>query len=308
MKLGSLTIIAMLMLAVGCSKKSLMSDNVAAQSDSNVFLAESAVSALQQAADGTEATDTLMMSSFSSFSCPTPVTPTVRCGGNSSATSILKFDNLGNGAGSPCQAFGFNIFGKETLEFNSAAACSAFNPPASWPAAGSLLNATLSNFRAYHVTTGLTFEAGTDAYPDYTGVVRGGGAQVQFNGVPGDRLVGISGYNRKLVTQNGRTIFNHSIYTEQPIVVNGTHLAGNRVANGTVKISHNLARSLSTVSLSDLRWANPACCFPTSGRVVNQLTGNLSGQFTVEFTATCGRVNFTDTTGQMSVVQLNSCR
>jgi hypothetical protein len=125
----------------------------------------------------------------------------------------------------------------------------------------------------------------------------------------------------------------------QTLVINGSHLTGDvdiakkdyriwdhtvstgaggvavtgsgtsRVVSGTVTVQHNILRFTSTTTFTNVGYAEPACCFPTSGGVSTTFSSgpNVGKTESITFSPACGEVVLTNASGSVEALTLEHC-
>jgi hypothetical protein len=148
-----------------------------------------------------------------------------------------------------------------------------------------------------HRTAG-AFASGTQvlkSYTDYTRTVPGGVTTTTgtltstYNGAQWSTVV--TDVHR---VQTGA--FEVKINSTSSVVVTGSAAAGTRnMLSGGLRITETLSDKLLNVTISGLKWTNPACCQPSEGTIV---AAGATANSTIEFGESCGSVSITtvDTT------------
>lgn len=123
----------------------------------------------------------------------------------------------------------------------------------------------------------------------------------------GSRTVTIDGIRRLMIGPGGRLWFDHSIKTLAPLTVTGNKATANLLIGGSMRVHHNLAKYNSELTLNNLSWTIAQCCHPTSGSISALVSGSISGNSTLTFSAPCGTASFTARDGSTTPVVLKQC-
>ena len=92
----------------------------------------------------------------------------------------------------------------------------------------------------------------------------------------------------KIGTRNGQTLFDVSVQTTSPLVIDGTlGRAGRTLSAGAVEVSHNLAQFSAVYTVTQPLVWNSTCCHPISGAMSANYSGSIAGQGTITFNG-CG--------------------
>lgn len=92
----------------------------------------------------------------------------------------------------------------------------------------------------------------------------------------------------KIGTRNGHALFDVSVQTTNPLVIDGTlSRSGRTISAGSVEVSHNLAQFSAVYAVTQPLVWNSTCCHPVSGAMSATYSGSLSGQGTITFNG-CG--------------------
>jgi hypothetical protein len=131
----------------------------------------------------------------------------------------------------------------------------------------------------------------------------GGCAQGGTLVVNGSRLSGT-------VTIDGKstTIWDHTVSTgSQGIVVTASGVG--RVVTGSVTVQHNLLKYTATATFESVTYAEPGCCFPTSGTVSTTFNSgsNASKTETLTFSPMCGDATLKTASGSTVALALEHC-
>ncbi len=120
---------------------------------------------------------------------------------------------------------------------------------------------------------------------------------------------------------NGTKLFDHTISTEQPLVIETTkeatkNLPTRKITSGTITVSHNLAKYTVHSTFSNVLYDYNTCdCHPVSGSISVTVTDNTTGA-----TTSSGQVTFKETEtgncdsidamidGKEATLSLGSCR
>lgn len=185
-----------------------------------------------------------------------------------------------------CSAFGglISFDGTITLSYSSASVCS-----------GGLVNTGDSVTRTMDYTLtgvrGANLHVFTTAQTDYNSNTIAGGSSLTKTASGWN--IAIAGKNKILTGIDGNTVFNHSIYTSQPIAITGGLARASRTVNGgTLNVEHNLAKWTAALSPVNLTYSN-SCCQPVGGSINVVYSGTKSGTGTVTFNG-CGNATFSD--------------
>lgn len=134
---------------------------------------------------------------------------------------------------------------------------------------------------------------------------------IQKSGSYGQRLTWVSGngtdkvftfesdgINRVFKTQTGLVDFDHTTFTEAPLVVTGTTRSNRIVTGGTLRVRDNLSQSFCDYTPENVAWASSCNC-PTKG----VWSGTCSNENLTSLTITgCGTGHFEDGTFSEEVV------
>jgi hypothetical protein len=119
--------------------------------------------------------------------------------------------------------------------------------------------------------------------------------------------IDVLGKNETLVSNSGKTFFDVSIQTSQPLQVVGTlHRSQRLVESGEFLVFHNLAQYTTTLTLEQLQWTEECRC-PVSGVIHAQYLGQRLGTAEYEFQG-CGRVEMTASNAVKRILKLNRCQ
>jgi hypothetical protein len=112
------------------------------------------------------------------------------------------------------------------------------------------------------------------------------------------------------VTIDGKatTIWDHTVSTG----TNGISVAGKgagRIVTGTVTVQHNILRYDATATFDSVGYAEPGCCFPTSGSVTTTFSDgpNTGKTETLTFSPLCGEATLTTVSGTTGPLTLEHC-
>jgi len=110
-------------------------------------------------------------------------------------------------------------------------------------------------------------------------------------------------------TTNGSTSWNHTVTTGTPLsmTVSGSTKT---VSSGTVVVQHNLMKTTSTTTFSNVVYSKSNCCFPVSGTMTTTYSGgSLDGKTeTLVFDgSSCGQGTLTKTDGSTESLTLIHC-
>lgn len=319
------TILLLVIISIGCGKKSATSNSESNSSnineDSTTYIVDSAIGSVNSALNDSE--------HISSYALNRPVFPEIKKNifesfyhfANADSCNLTRFSptfgsgscagtvsnktvtaNFSNCTGGPANEFIFN--GNITLTFDSSTTCNAWISGTSFPSNGNVTR-TSSNFIRKN-PNGSTVTTTSDSHSNYLNQTISGGAKTTFT--VSNRTVDILGLHKIRKSTAGQTIFDHSVTSIAPLVVTGSKLTGNRQINsGTIKVDHNIARYSSTANLSGITWTQN-CCHPTSGSITFQIVGLGNGNLVVDFsTGTCGTANVSLNSGPTQSIQLTSC-
>lgn len=143
----------------------------------------------------------------------------------------------------------------------------------------------------------------SESQATYKSVLVGGGLTVVFGA--SSRTVQISGLHREYLNADGARIFQQTILTAWPhLNMTGSRAAGTRALSGSLTVYHNSLLTTAEISLNVVRWASPACNFPTSGTLSMSFTDAVVGNAIVTFTG-CGTATFLAPNGDLSNITLS---
>ena len=111
--------------------------------------------------------------------------------------------------------------------------------------------------------------------------------------------------------QSGRGLWDHTVSTEEPVVIQGTNASGSqqKIVSGKVKVQHNLAQFVSVSTVTSPLTYSEDCCFPTGGSIQTEFDGGpLDGkQETLVFSSDCGNALLNNTQNQLKGLALKHC-
>lgn len=156
--------------------------------------------------------------------------------------------------------------------------------------------------------TGVKVWANTTTLSGYQTPVNGG-STVSFVGALARTatISGIEYFATKTIGSETQTVWDQTVSTTAPIVIAGSG-ATRTISSGTTLVQNNRQLiSASVLVQTPLIFANPACCYPTSGVLATSYSGTQTGTETLTFTAVCGAATFVDSTGKSSSITLSHC-
>lgn len=194
---------------------------------------------------------------------------------------------------------------------NQVAACSLTRTTAS---GGNTRTITGPNGNAYAIThdtngAGTGWDTTVSPAPSNGGVVVTCGAGGCATG--GGTLVIDGSHLTGAVTPSGQAatkIWDHTVSTAGgPLTF--TASGTTRLLSGAVTVQHNLAKFTATATFNSVGYGEAGCCFPTTGSVTTTFqSGPSKGETeTLAFSAICGEVTFTNTSGVSSPLTLQHC-
>jgi hypothetical protein len=131
----------------------------------------------------------------------------------------------------------------------------------------------------------------------------GGGMTISQVDATGNLELEVLGQH-KILTRNGRSIFDVSFKTSTPLLLNKLARNGRVISEGSLVIQHNRVHVTAEHSVNDLAFSSD-CCYPVSGGITSTFSGNLNGSGSVSFHG-CG--NFTVTlNGQEKSYSMANC-
>lgn len=166
-----------------------------------------------------------------------------------------------------------------------------------------------NSYAILHDTNG----AGTGWDPSVTPAPTNGGVVVTCSGggcVQGGTLVVSGSHLTGTVTIDGKEteIWDHTVSTgSQAITVTGH--GPSRIVTGSITVQHNLLRYTATATFDSVGYAEPGCCFPTSGSVTTTFNNgsNVGKTETLSFSPVCGEATLTTASGSTEAVTLQHC-
>ena len=137
--------------------------------------------------------------------------------------------------------------------------------------------------------SGATLTASTSAHTAWDGTsIPATGTDIAMSG--GTRTITVHGLRRILRGSSGTTWFDHSLKTTTDIDITGTRAAGTReIQQGVLVIYHNRAHYTATNTFSTsnkVKWGDPNCCYPTTGRITTVFTGTILANAILDFSST----------------------
>ncbi len=155
--------------------------------------------------------------------------------------------------------------------------------------------------------------AGSGWDPSVTPAPSNGGLEVTCatGGCTEGRSLVVSGSHLTgTVTIDGKqtTIWDHTVSTGSAGVTVTGHGAG-RIVSGAVTVQHNLAKYTATATFDSVGYAEPGCCFPTSGSVSTTFNDgpNKGKTESLTFSPICGEATLTTTSGTSEPLTLQHC-
>lgn len=264
--------------------------------DSELTVAESAISSVNTAADEAEQAE-VGECNLSRFA---PLLGSASCVGTENDSTVTV--NYGG-----CNVSTAIITGSVKLSFDSPATCSSWINGGSLPTSGSAVATSADSKVTF--ANGYYIDVNSNQHYNYLGQSIQGGARATF-GANNTRQIDILGFHRVLrEPSHNLRIFDHSITTTSPIVVSGFKSNGTRqVSSGSVRVFHNIAEFTTDVTYTDLQWST-MCCHPVDGQVEYQLTGNFNGNYKVDFsTGVCNQVRVTKNGGAPELKSIQLCK
>ena len=155
--------------------------------------------------------------------------------------------------------------------------------------------------------------AGTGWDPTVTPVPNDSGVEITCaaGGCSSGRSLVINGSHLTgTVTIGGSAtkIWDHTIVSgDGGLTVTGA--GADRVVSGTVIVEHNLIKAVSTTTFSSVGYAEPLCCFPTTGSVSTTFSkGSSVGKTeSIAFSSVCGEATLTEANGTTVSLTFQHC-
>lgn len=223
-------------------------------------------------------------------------------------TSSSLSQNLGN-----CTiANGDTLSGTVTLTCEDNAGTS---PLCSCYTLANQLGAGLSITRTGDVTRtlsgkGIAITLSSSAHLDYRGETYGGGVKLTRSDLGSSYSLQIKGIRRS-VSSGGAIVSDLSVKTTLNVEIGSTlGRAGRAVSGGSVQVSNNIDKSLTTVTLKSVQTAGGAsgCCHPVSGTAtLTSGARTLTVSFSGPPSAACGTVTVSETGKSKYSKLLSAC-
>jgi hypothetical protein len=109
-------------------------------------------------------------------------------------------------------------------------------------------------------------------------------------------------------TVDGVTVWDHTVSTDAAgLTVTGS--GRSRVVSGTVIVQHNIIKVTATSKFDNVGYAEPLCCFPTTGSVTTTFSkgSDVGKSESISFSAICGEATLTKTDGTKEALTLQHC-
>ena len=115
----------------------------------------------------------------------------------------------------------------------------------------------------------------------------GGGSEVEQTSSDGNLSMNILGTHKILTKKTGGIGFDISVKTQSPLISNKLARSGRVIQSGTIEVFHNRMGFTVTQEISNLQYSSD-CCYPVSGTIQSNWSGQLSGSAQVRFIS-CGQ-------------------
>lgn len=109
-----------------------------------------------------------------------------------------------------------------------------------------------------------------------------------------------------MVGREGRTWLDIEANSIEPLRVNQLRRRGRILSSGEIEVQHKIVNVTVDKVYEDLRWEDESCCYPTSGTINGEYSGEREGSFEVSIQNTCGDVIVT-INGEEQEHQLSYC-
>lgn len=136
-----------------------------------------------------------------------------------------------------------------------------------------------------------TLKTSTTNKQTYDNTTVGGGIQVTQIDNAGNIEIDILGQNKTLSNNNGRVIFDMSVKSFSPLLVNKLARSGRVILSGVTDVYHNKWKFRAENTFSNVTY-QASCCYPVSGSISTTLSGSLNGTGSVQFNG-CGKMTIT---------------
>lgn len=212
----------------------------------------------------------------------------VGCGDSAMNDTCLQGKKMAIYSQCSSSSSGQTYEGTVTLDFSDSTACTTNDQ-------GENVTRTLTLTRTLQYSdfprfNGTTLASTTESHSDYRMVAIGSGTRwTRVASSPDQFEMEILGVHKVLTNSKGREVYDISLRTTSAITVSGDIATQPILSGGTLELIHNTGQFVATIVPSNLNYASPECCHPTSGSLSVSFSGKVEGTGTVTFQNTCGR-------------------
>ncbi len=262
-------IFSMLLLSVACSKQN--HDSSSTSSDPLADSIQSAVNGVSGASDDASNEPVVAAQGFN------PLKLLINDAYAGACSRILQNQGGGNCVRDVnCEVGQFNWTGTVELSYANGSSCS-------FSGIGDYFIRTVNFTRS--APRG-NVETSSDNFANYEGTTIGGGTRVEKTAT--GYQVDMLGQRKVLTSTNKGVLFDVSISSSSPLVLNKLARSGRIISSGTLDVYHNRAKFKASHVFNNLTWS-ANCCYPTSGSMTITLSGSRTESGTVNFNG-CGNV------------------